>query len=375
VFFMLRLPLKLRTVVILVSSLALAVAGCGGGGGEGRRPMLTLASDSSGRSISDTNNNGIPDLPIDAVPTVFASFSGFQPNQLVEFQLLLNNTLVTDPTTGEPLILQLTTDRNGNIPPVPLWDLGIDPATGQPLSGTQVYELRTIDGSVSFKVELLPSRIWLSASRIRQGQRQGFAAILAGEPPRYPMGSVAVGEPVWIEGFGFQPNQQVKVFIVRDKENWQAGDALTGVVPPTTILTDSNGNLPRTRIWDSAQRLGSSQTDGDFDVVVDVNGNDRFDPGDIALNSLGTGFTVQEVERSRQNQHRAVQLAASQQGVFKDVFSVTENVSVWVNPPWRPLTPYMRVKKYIVLHKDDWQDGDPLVDVTGRPETDLLRFA
>jgi len=372
---MLRLPLKLRTVVILVSSLAFAVAGCGGGGGEGRRPMLTLASDSSGRSISDTNNNGIPDLPIDAVPTVFASFSGFQPNQIVEFQLLLNNTLVTDPTTGEPLILQLTTDRNGNIPPVPLWDLGIDPATGQPLSGTQVYELRTIDGSVSFKLELLPSRIWLSASRSRQGQRQGFAAILAGEPPRYPMGSVAVGEPVWIEGFGFQPNQQVKVFIVRDKENWQAGDALTGVVPPTTISTDSNGNLPRTRIWDSAQRLGSSQTDGDFDVVVDVNGNDRFDPGDIALNSLGTGFTVQEVERSRQNQHRAVQLAASQQGVFKDVFSVTENVSVWVNPPWRPLTPYMRVKKYIVLHKDDWQDGDPLVDVTGRPETDLLRFA
>ncbi len=92
-------------------------------------------------------------------------------------------------------------------------------------------------------------------------------------------------------------------------------------------------------------------------------------------NAIGTGFTVQEQPRSRQDQHLAVELAADQQGSFKDEFNVNENVSVWVNPPWRPLTPYQLVRKYIVLHKDNWQDGDVLVDVTGRPEWDIVRFA
>ncbi|MFN4180608.1 MAG: hypothetical protein ACK4I8_09875, partial [Armatimonadota bacterium] len=198
----------------------------------------------------------------------------------------------------------------------------------------------------------------------------------AGTTPRHPMGSVLVGEPVLVEGFGFPANQQVKLFVVKDKDNWQNGDQLTDQNGGAeTATTDSNGKLPRTQVWASAQRLGTGQTDGDFDVVVDVNGNDRFDAGtDVVNGFIGTGFTVQEASRGRQAQHLAVELAASQQGQFKDEFNVNENVTVWVNPPWRPLTPYMMVRKYIVLHKDDWQNGDVLVDVTGRSEWEIMRF-
>lgn len=361
-------------VVVLLLGFAF-LQGCGGGGPAPTRPQVSQLLDASGRAIRDTNNNGIPDLPLDARPTVFSSFSGFTPRQLVELQVLRNGVPLTDPTTGEPIILLLTADQNGNIPLIPLWDIGVDPQTGQPVDASGTYEIRAVGSTrrlifASLKFEIL------ATGRSRQ-TASAFVNILAGTPPRYPMGSVLVGEPVLVEGFGFPPNQQVKLFVVRDKDNWQNGEQLTDVSDGAeTVTTDANGNLPQTPVWASAQRLGAGQTDGDFDVVVDVNGNNRFDAGtDVVNGFIGTGFTVQEQPRGRQQQHLAVELAASQQGQFKDEFNVNENVTVWVNPPWRPLTPYMRVRKYIVLHKDDWQNGDVLVDVTGRPEWDIMRFA
>ena len=361
---------------------AVFFSGCGGGGPAPARPQVGPLTDASGRAVRDTNNNGVPDLPLDARPTVFSSFSGFTPGQLVEIQVLRNGVPLTDPTTGEPIIFQLTADRNGNIPPIPLWDIGVDPRTGQPIdaidaSGT--YEFRAVGSTgrllaALLRFEILSSRLYSSRSR-QAGQ--GFVNILAGNPPRYPMGSVLVGEPVLVEGFGFPANQQVKLFVVRDKDNWQNGDQLTDESGGAeTVTTDANGNLPRTTVWASAQRLGTRQTEGDFDVVVDVNGNGKFDAGtDVVNGFIGTGFTVQQSSRGRQVQHLRVELASDQQGIFKDQFDVNEIVTVWVNPPWRPLTPYQMVRKYIVLHKDNWQNGDPLVDVTGRPEQDILRYA
>ncbi|MCS6951017.1 MAG: hypothetical protein NZ520_11210, partial [bacterium] len=127
-------------------------------------------------------------------------------------------------------------------------------------------------------------------------------------------------------------------------------------------------------IWNSAQRRGDGQTDGDYDVVVDVNRNGIYDQGvDVLQYRYGAAFTVQVP--SPPGQHLAVELAASQYGVFKDEFSPGESVSVWVNPPWRTLTGHSMVRKYVVLHQDTWQDGDPLVDVTGRYERDLVRMA
>lgn len=372
--------------LMLLAALGLVGAvfflGCGGGGGPApARPQVSQFSDASGRAVRDTNNNGVPDLPLAARPTVFNSFSGFTPGQLVEFQVFRNGVPLTDPTTGEPVVFQLTADQNGNIPPFPLWDIGVDPNTGQPIDASGTYEIRAVGSrgrllAALLRFEILSGRLWMASGRSRQAA-QGFVNILAGTPPRYPMGSVLVGEPVLVEGFGFPANQQVKLFVVKDKDNWQNGDQLTDQSGGAeTVQTDPNGNLSQIQVWASAQRLGTGQTDGDFDIVVDVNANDRFDAGtDVVNGFIGTGFTVQQASRGRQAQHLAVELAASQQGQFKDQFGVNENVSVWVNPPWRPLTPYQMVRKYIVLHKDNWQNGDLLVDVTGRPEWDIMRFA
>jgi len=377
-----RRSLWLFIGVVLSVSVVAVPLGCGGGGGGGGggQPRPSQLQDTLGRAVTDTNNNGIPDLPLNARPTVMSSFSGFTPGQLVEVQILRNGAPLTDPTTGEPIVFQLTADQNGNIPTFPLWDLGVDPQ-GNPVDASGTYEIRAVGGTgrilaAILRFEILPPRLWAPSGRHRQAASR-FVNILAGTPPRFPMGSVLVGEPVLVEGFGFPAKQQVKIFIVRDRDNWQNGDQLADQSGGAeTVTTDDNGNLPRTTIWESAQRLGTGQTDGDFDVVVDVNRNDRFDAADDVVNGfLGTGFTVQEQSKGRQAQHLAVELASSQQGQFKDTFDVNENVTVWLNPPWRQLTPHMMVRKYIVLHKDNWQNGDVLVDVTGRPEWDIMRFA
>lgn len=70
------------------------------------------------------------------------------------------------------------------------------------------------------------------------------------------------------------------MFVVRDREGWQGGEPLTDETGGAeTITINAQGDLPRTTVWESASRLDSAQTDGDFDVVVDVNRNDRYDAG------------------------------------------------------------------------------------------------
>jgi len=359
--------------VMLAVPVVFSLSGCGGGDGE--EPKLIRLSDASGRAISDTNNNGVPDLPLDSRPTVMTTLTGFSPNTPVEVQILHNGVPMTDPQTGNPLLLQLTTDQNGNVPRFPLWDLGVDPTTGNAVDATGTYTVvATGQGKqVTLQFEVLAGR---SAGAQSRQAGAGTVLVVAGTPARHPMGSVAVGEPVLVEGFGFPANQQVKVFVVRDSEQWAGGATLTDESGGAeTVTCTAQGDLPRTVVWSAAQRLGTGQTDGDFDVVVDVNRNDRYDSGvDVVNGMLGTSFTVQQAG-TRQTGHLAVQLAASRQGAFKDQFDVREPVGVWVNPPARPLLPGKMVRKYVVLHRDSWQNGDELVDVTGRPEGDLVRYA
>ncbi|MEJ5251034.1 MAG: hypothetical protein HPY54_02770 [Chthonomonadetes bacterium] len=371
-----RVLLAVFSVVVL-ALLGASLIGCGGGGAEA--PQFQQLTDSSGRAITDTNNNGIPDIPQDARPTVMTALTGFPPNIAVEIQILRNGVPLTEPSTGNPLILLFTTDKNGNVPRFALWDLGVDPQTGQAQDATGTYTVvASAQGrQVTLRFEVLAGR-GVQSAQGRQATGTGTVVVLAGSPPRYPMGSVSVGEAVLVEGFGFPANQQVKVFVVRDREGWQGGETLTDETGGAEeVTTTAGGDLPRTTVWNSASRLGAAQTDGDFDVVVDVNRNGVYDRGVDAINGLlATSFTVQQASRGRDTQgHLAVELAASTQGGFKDQFNITDSVGVWVNPPSRPLLPGRMVRKYVVLHKDSWQNGDLLVDVTGRPDSDITRYA
>ncbi|MCS6829861.1 MAG: hypothetical protein RMM08_06585 [Armatimonadota bacterium] len=353
-----------------VVMLWIIAAGCGGGGGQSAQPQVSQFRDASGRSIRDTNGNGIPDLPLDARPTIVAAFSGFAPRQVVEIQVFREGA----PLLPEPILL--TTDNSGNIPPIPvLWDIGVG-ENGQAVdaSGSYLVVASGEGRQASFSFEVLGSR--LAAATRQAEQPYYYFQILHGEPLRFAMGSIPAGDEVWVGGANFPPNQQVRIYIVRDRDDWTDGMLLedeSGGAEEVTILPYL-GELPSTRIWTSAQRRGDGQYDGDYDVVVDVNRNGRYDSSvDLVASRFGAGFTVQVPPPA--GQHLAVELAASQYGSFKDEFFPLEAVSVWVNPPWRPLIPHDMVRKYVVLHKDDWQDGDPLVDVTGRPEWDLVRRA
>ncbi len=186
------------------------------------------------------------------------------------------------------------------------------------------------------------------------------------------MGSILKEGGFWSGGWGFAPATNIRLYVVRDRDFWENGTPLSDVSGGAEqVTTDGGGGFAPVVVWESAEPLGSGIRDRDFDVVADVNRNGQFDAGDVVYLNIGTGFTVQGPPVSPP----LAQLAAKTHGSFADTFDVTEDVGVWVNPPSRPLTPYQLVAKYIVLHKEEWSAGDPLVDVTGRPEWDMMRYA
>ncbi|MDW8290789.1 MAG: hypothetical protein RMM06_08695, partial [Armatimonadota bacterium] len=297
---------------MLVVMLFLSVLGCGGGGdGPPSQPQVSRLQDASGQPLRDTNGNGIPDLPLEARPTIVPSFTGFAPGQAVEIQVFRDGM----PLLPEPILL--TASPSGDIPPTPvLWDIGVD-ANGQLVDATGRYSVvASGEGrQVSFSFEILSGR---SAATSRQ-ETSWFPhfSLLHGDPFRPVQGSVPVGDRINIGGYRFPPNERVRIYIVRDRDDWSNGAPLedeSGEIEEVTI--DSYlGILPATTIWNSAQRRGDGQTDGDYDVVVDVNRNGRYDQGvDVLQYRYGAAFTVQVP--SPPGQHLAVELAASQYGVF-----------------------------------------------------------
>jgi len=55
------------------------------------------------------------------------------------------------------------------------------------------------------------------------------------------------------------------------------------------------------------------------------------------------GFTVQGPAQPIVR----VDLASDEQGKYRASFSADETVTIWINPPNRPLIPFMMVRKYI----------------------------
>jgi len=249
------------------------------------------------------------------------------------------------------------------------YDLGVDPLTGLPTPAAGDYVVRAAGPGVDLLIPLTVT----DRKRTRQSSPPLVWALRSGG--RFAMGSVPEGEPVYATGLNFPSNRRVRLYVVADRNGWSSGDPLqdvTGVIEETT--TDSEGRFTdAVRVWNAAQPVNDQR---DFDLVADVaNANGDFDfrftPGTDAIEAdRMTGFTVQGPPSPGR-----VALASDLSGQYRTHFIPEESVSIWVNPPWRPLTPYTMVKKYICLHQDTWQPGTPLADVTGRPEWDLVRYA
>ena len=357
-------------VTLLVSLSVVFFWGCGGGG-PGQpppsQPSMTLM-DSSGRAISEVNE--------EIRPTIIAKITGLPIGKTFELMLYRDGQPLYRDAQGNIRPITATSDDKGEIPTAVLfYDLGVDPVTGFKTSAAGDYTVRIFGSGVDLLIPLTvksrrtrqeipptPPTIWVVKSN----------GAIAG-------GSIREGDPVYAEGINFPPKRRVRLYIVHDRSGWNSGAFPTNLenIPNDVIeevVTDDVGNLPRTLVWSSAQPVNGKR---DFDLVADVadrNGNfdQRYTPGVDAIDAdLTTGFTVQGVPQPGVR----VKLASDKQGNYRDQFDTTETVTIWVNPPWRPLTPYMMVKKYICLHKETWNYGDRLVDVTGRPEWDLVRYA
>lgn len=343
-----------------MAAVAVALVGCGGGGPK--RQAATYLKDMTGSQVSE--------VTAEHHPTIAAELTGLPPGRAVELMLYRDGQPVYRDAQGHPQAIIATADAQGKIPTVVLfYDLGVDPLTGLPTPAAGNYVVR----AAGYGVDLLIPLTVTGRKRTRQSSPPLVWALRAGG--RFAMGSVPEGEAVYATGLNFPPNRPVRFYIVPDKSGWSAGDTLedvTGAIEET--VTDAKGNFnAAVLVWNSAQPVEDKR---DFDLVADVadaagSFDNRFTPGTDAIEAdLMTGFTVQSPPFPGR-----VALASDQERNYRTKFDPTETVSIWVNPPWRPLTPYMMVKKYICLHQDTWQFGTPLVDVTGRPEWDLVRYA
>jgi hypothetical protein len=82
-----------------------------------------------------------------------------------------------------------------------------------------------------------------------------------------------VDDNVYFNGSGFMPSTTFAIYVVYDKATWNDGDAIPSRVPGTvaSVSSDSSGNILPTLIWNKPL------TAGKYDIVVDVNGNGKYD--------------------------------------------------------------------------------------------------
>jgi hypothetical protein len=101
----------------------------------------------------------------------------------------------------------------------------------------------------------------------------------------------SLGETVYVCGEGFSPSATYTFYILEDSgDSWYDGKAipLEGWISNTvtTISADAQGNFGPTAVWVDPQIMGK------FDVIVDVNGNGRYDVGIDALDDGDVEITA-----------------------------------------------------------------------------------
>ncbi len=96
-----------------------------------------------------------------------------------------------------------------------------------------------------------------------------------------------IGAPVYAIGSGYTATTTYDLYVVEDM-TWTDGMAIPPRVGGTksSVTTDGSGNIPAgTLIWTSA-------VEGEYDIVVDVDGNGQYDASADGLDSGSYGFVV-----------------------------------------------------------------------------------
>ncbi len=103
-----------------------------------------------------------------------------------------------------------------------------------------------------------------------------------------------IGTPVYAVGSGYAATTTYDLYVVEDT-TWTGGMAIPSRVGGTasSVTTDASGNIPAgSLIWTSSVK-------GNYDILVDVNGNGQYDESVDALDTdIGAGFRIQSAPES-----------------------------------------------------------------------------
>jgi len=103
-----------------------------------------------------------------------------------------------------------------------------------------------------------------------------------------------LSEDVYVNGYDFLPSTTYDFYVVDDVEVWTDAMSIPSRISgtDTSVSSDSDGNISPTLIWNDPSTIG------EYDIIVDVNGNGLYDAG---LDSLDTndvevtaGFIIPE---------------------------------------------------------------------------------
>jgi hypothetical protein len=321
-----------------------------------------------------------------ANPTALTEISGLQPGQLVEVMLYKDNVPVYEkPRTA-------VADKDGKIPLALFYDLGVDQNPNSPT----FRKLVQLTGT--YKIEVSSNGATILTTQVTAGaqafSRQGGVSrptidVMINTDYYFALGSVITNQPVYIWGRNMLPNEQYALYVVADKAEWNIGDPIadvTGAVEVAATTATQNGKAeiklvtPAAKVWNAAAPVGGERN---FDVIArkipagtQAPLTTTLQAGDIINATSIPAFTVQDVRDQGAGQHRAFAVTCTGNGQFQSEFKAGDTLSVWVNPPWRITDIFWdMVGKYVVVHKANWENNDVLVDVSGRPEWDIVRIA
>jgi uncharacterized protein YfaP (DUF2135 family) len=330
------------TVVLFPLLLALPFA-CSEDGGTGPEPSRSGLYDSQGE----------PADQLDGGQSAYWQFADLQPR--TQYDVTLKDDMGTDVA-----IARLTTDPDGKIPLTAIgFDLGLGiggvGGTGGsfvPSQGTYTLDIFDLAGSVVasyvFTVDATTPMVFAADQ-----QGDGINSFLRAQ------------HPVYARGVNLTPGETIDLYVVDDVRFWSEDMALVDVSGGAeTVTVDGNGEFLQ-QVWASPSLVAP------YDIVADRDRNGSLGiKEDLVDGYLPVGFMVQVLGTGADIQ---VQIACDANRDYKDIFEATENVYAVLNPRTQQFT-HKWVHKYVVVHQDQWNDGDPLTDVTEGPEYDTPQY-
>ena len=282
-------------------------------------------------------------------------FDGLTPRTQYDFSLV-------DDAQEEIAIARLTSDGDGFIPLTAIgYDLGFAVGTPamtpalkwlSPMIATYTLTVSDLDGNLvdtyGFTVDATLPMV--------------FAADQYGDGIN---SFLRTQHPVYAAGRNMTPNTDVDLYVVDDVTNWIDEMSLVDVSGgKETATVDGNGEF-LTRVWSSPSLVAP------YDIVADVNRNGIFDADtDFIDGYYPVGFMVQTYASGGDIQ---VQIACDSSNDYKDIFQTSDHVYAKLNPSTQQFT-HKWVHKYVVVHQDEWNTGDQLVDVSRGSEYDTPQY-